>query len=217
MESEKILKLFKKFIGGELNLHGLIAEPIKAEKSIDNSSTNIYFKILNPNDVSYFSPLVEDRILDETGEFGDLININIDVYFVPDFKTGVHLNKELKSKIQKVFNSVRVIEFTDINNDDGYMLFIEPLGITTATWDNDSFYILNDVKVRRAEKNGEWWDPEVVRRIYVDEFLPEMETYWETEELYGPIDEILNEYPLLTDPYGNISSYYDTKFVYKTI
>jgi len=215
MENEKILKLFKKFIGGELNIDGLIAEPIKVEKSIDNSSTNMYFKMFNPNDVPYFSPLVEDRILDETDEFGDFINENIDVYFVPDFKTGLYLNKELKSKIQKVFNSVihRVIEFRDIHENDEYKIFIEPVGITTATWDNESFHILNNVKIKRAEKNGNWWDPEVVKRIYVDEFLPEMESYWETEELYGQIDGILNEYPLLTDLYGNTSSYYDTKFV----
>lgn len=212
MESEKVLKLFKKFIGGELNIEGLIADPIKVEPSVEREGRDIvYFKMFNPNDVSYFLPLVEDRILYETDDFGDLINKNIDVYFVPDFKKGVHLNKELKSKIQKVFNWVRVIEFD--NEDDVYKIFIDSIGITTATWDNDSFYILNNVKIRRAEKNGEWWDPEVVRRIYVDEFLPEMESYWETEKLYGPIDEILNEYPLLTDPYGHIFSYYDTKFV----
>jgi hypothetical protein len=35
MENEKILKLFKKFIGVELKLNGLIAVPIKAEQSID--------------------------------------------------------------------------------------------------------------------------------------------------------------------------------------
>ena len=31
--------------------------------------------------------------------------------------------------------------------------------------------------------------------------------------LSGNIDNILNEYPLLTDLYGITSSYYDTKFV----
>lgn len=213
MENEKILKLFKKFIGGELNIHGLIAEPIKVGQSDNGKSTNIFFRMFNPDDIPYFSPLVEDHVLDETDEFGDLISRKIDVYFVPDFKTGVYLNKELKSKIQKVFNSVRVIKFSDIHDNDEYKIFIEPVGITTATWDNESFYILNNVKIKRAEKNGEWWDPEVVKRIYVDEFLPEMESYWETEQLYGQIDNILNEYPFLTDSYGIIASYYDTKFV----
>lgn len=213
MENEKILKLFKKFIGGELNIHGLIAEPIKVGQSDNGKSTNIFFRMFNPDDIPYFSPLVEDHVLDETDEFGDLISRKIDVYFVPDFKTGVYLNKELKSKIQKVFNSVRVIEFTDVYDNDKYKIFIEPVGISISAWDNDEYYISNSVKVRRAEKNGEWWDPEVVKRIYENEFLPEVESYWETEGLYGSIDEILHEYPLFGHSNYDITSYYNTNFV----
>lgn len=215
MESEKILKLFKKFIGDKLNIHGLIAVPIKVEQ-LNSLSINIYFKMFNPDDVSYFLPLVEDYILDETDEFGELINKKIGVYFVPDFKNGLYLSEELTSRIQKVFNSVKVIEFDD-DEDDVYKIFIDSVGITTATWDNDSFYILNNVKVRRAEKNGDWWDPEVVRRIYIDEFLAEQDKDWETELLYPQIDVILNDYPLLTSQYGHTAGYYDTKFVYKII
>ena len=112
MESEKILKLFKKFIGDKLNIHGLIAVPIKVEQ-LNSRSINIDFKMFNPDDVSYFLPLVEDYILDETDEFGELINKKIGVYFVPDFKNGLYLSEELTSRIQKVFNSVKVIEFDD--------------------------------------------------------------------------------------------------------
>jgi hypothetical protein len=169
--------------------------------------------VVVPDDVSYFSPLVEDYILDEADEFGGLINKKIGVYFVPDFKIGVYLNEELKSKIQKVFNTVRVLKFYDDNLENVYKIFIDPVGISTASYDNNSFYILNNAKIKRAEKNGEWWDPEVVRRIYMYEFLPEMESYWETEGLYAPIDDILNEYPFLTSLYGHTSSYYETMFV----
>lgn len=218
MESEKILKLFKKFIGGELNIDGLIAVPVKVEPSVAlKGRTNIHFKMSNPDDVSYFSPLVEDRIYGETEDFGEFINKKIDVYFVPDFQRGIYLNKELKSKIQNVFDSVRVIEFTTGTPFVGwrrYKLYIESVGVSSAFWDNDSFYIMNNAKIRRAEKNGEPCDITEAKDEYTEVFLPDNDSYWETENLYIKIDTILNDYPLFVDNYGHTAGYYDTKFVY---
>ena len=217
MESEKILKLFKNFIGGKLNVDGLIAVPVKVEPSVAlKNKTNMYFKMFNPDDVSYFSPLVEDRIFDETEDFGEFINKKIDVYFVPGFQTGVYINEELKSKIQNVFDSVRVISFTTGTPFIGYKrykLYIESVGVSSAFWDNDAFYIMNNVKIKKAEKNGEPCDITEVMDEYTEVFLPDQDIYWETENLYGKIDDILNDYPLLTSQYGHTSSYYDTKFV----
>ena len=217
MDNEKILKLFKKFAGDPLDIKGLLITPVKVEPSFKNKGeTNIYFRVTNPNDVSYFSPIVEDYIYEETDEFGEYINQKIEIYFIPSFKTGFYLNDELKSRIQKVFDLVKVIEFTlgtPFVGYERYKLFIESVGVTTGYWDNDSFYIMNNVKVIRAEKDGEWHDPKEVLREYTDVFLPDKESYWETENLYSKLDHILNEYPLLTDQYRNVSSYYDTKFV----
>jgi hypothetical protein len=214
MESEKILKLFKNFIGGKLNVDGLVAVPYDIQPSYRNKERiSIYFKMFNPNDVSYFSSLVEGILFDETDEFGEFINKKIDVIFDPDFKNGLYLNKELTSRIQKVFNSVKVISFTI--GYKRYKLYIESVGISTAHWDDDSYYILNNVKVLRAEKNGEPCDTKEAVNEYTEIFLPDQENYWETETLYKEIDVILNDYPLLTNTYGHTSSYYDTKFVYK--
>lgn len=216
MDNEKILKLFKRFVGDPMDIKGLVVTPVKVEKwSRSGQGVNMYFRVKNPNDISYLSPIVENYILDETDDFGEFVNQKIGVYFVPSFKTGVYLNDELKSKIQKVFDSVKEIKFTTGTPFIGYeryKLFVESIGVSSSFWDNDSFYIINDVKVVRAEKNGEWWDPKVVTNIYTNEFLPEMESYWETENLYPQIDNILNDYPLFTDPYGNTAGYYDTKF-----
>lgn len=217
MDNEKILKLFKQFAGDPLNIKGLIATPIKVEPSFKRKDrTNMYFRVQNPNDVSYFSPIVENYIYDETNDFGEFVNQKIGVYFVPSFKLGLYLNEELKSKIQKVFDSVNVIEFTTGTPFIGYeryKLFIKSVGVSTAFWDDESFYIMNNVKAVRAEKNGDWWDPKVVVSEYLNKFLPEQESYWETEQLYLQIDNILNNYPLFTDPYGNTAVYYDTKFI----
>ena len=63
MDNEKILKLFKKFAGDPLDIKGLVATPVKVEQSVlKKSRTNMYFRVQNPNDVSYFSPIVENYI-----------------------------------------------------------------------------------------------------------------------------------------------------------
>ena len=217
MDNEKILKLFKQFAGDPFDVKGLVVTPVKVEPSFKRKDrTNMYFRVQSPNDISYFSPIVQNYIYDETEEFGDFINEKIDVFFVPSFKLGVYLNDELKSKIQKVFDSVKVIEFTTGTPFIGYeryKLFIKSVGVSTAFWDDESFYIMNNVKAVRAEKNGDWWDPKVVVSEYLNDFLPDKENYWETENLYPQIDNILNDYPLFTDPYGNTAGYYDTKFI----
>jgi hypothetical protein len=217
MDNEKILKLFKQFAGDPLDIKGLVVTPVKVEPSFKRKDrTNMYFRVQSPNDISYFSPIVQNYIYDETEEFGDFINEKIDVFFVPSFKLGVYLNDELKSKIQKVFDSVKVIEFTTGTPFIGYeryKLFIKSVGVSTAFWDDESFYIMNNVKAVRAEKNGDWWDPKVVVSEYIDGFLIDKENYWESENLYPQIDNILNDYPLFTDPYGNTAGYYDTKFI----
>ena len=217
MDEEKILKLFRQFAGDPLDIHGLVVTPVKVEPSVRrNGRTNMYFKVQNPNDVSYFSPIVENYIYDETEDFGDFVNEKIDVFFVPSFKQGIYLNDELKSKIQKVFNSVKEINFTlgtPFIGYERYKLFIKSVGVSTSYWDNESFGLYNNVKVVRAEKDGEWWDPKVVVSEYLNVFLPDKESYWETENLYSQIDHIISDYPLFIDLYGNISGYYDTKFI----
>jgi len=217
MENEKILKLFKQFAGDPLGIKGLVVTPVKVEPSVRiNGRTNMYFRVQNPNDVSYFSPIVENYIYDETEDFGGFVNKEIEVFFVPSFKQGIYLNDELKSRIQKVFDSVKENNFTlgtPFIGYERYKLFIESVGVSTSYWDNESFYIMNNVKVVRAEKDGEWWDPKVVVSEYLNYFLPEQESYWESENLYSQIDNILNNYPLFKDPYGNTAGYYDTKFI----
>jgi hypothetical protein len=220
MDNETILKLFKKFAGDPLNVKGLLVTPIKVEASFKTfrgaDLTNIYFRVTNPNDVPYFSPIVEDYIYNETEDFESFVNEKIEVYFVPSFKTGMYINEELGSKIQKVFNSVKVIEFTTGTPFIGYKrykLFIESVGLSIGGWDSETYYILNNVKIKSAYKNGEPCDITEAKDEYTEVFLPDQDSYWETEHLYMEIDNILNDYPLFSDPYRNVVSYYDTKFI----
>ena len=217
IDNKKILDLFKKFAGDPLDIKGLVATPVKVDQSVfKKGRTNMYFRVQNPNDVSYFSPIVENYIFDETDEFGEFFNKEIDVFFVPSFKEGIYLNEELKLRIQKVFDSVKVIEFTTGTPFIGYKrykLFIESVGISTSYWDSETFYIVNNVRLKGAEKNGEPCDPKEALDQYTETFLPDKENYWEAENLYKEIDHILDDYPLFVDLFSNTSGYYDTKFI----
>ena len=218
-DNEKILKLFKQFAGDRLDIKGLVVTPVKVEPSFKRKDRiNMYFKVHNPNDISYVSPILEEEIYDETESFEQFINEKIDVFLIntDSFKNGVYLNDELKSKIQKVFDSVKVIEFTlgtPFIGYERYKLFIESVGLSISYCDSESFGLYNNVKVVRSEKNGEWWDPKVVVSEYLNDFLPNKETYYETELYYSKVDQILNEYPLMSAAWGNYSTYYDTKFI----
>ena len=217
MENDKILKLFKQFAGDPLNIHGIILTPVKTEPRPNRQGiTNMYFRAKNPNDVSYFSPILEDYIYDDTLDFEEFLNMKFNVLFIPSFKTGIYLNEELKSKIQKVFDSVKEIRFTTGTPFVGYKrykLFIESVGVSTSGWDDDSYHILNNVKIISAYKNGEPCDIQEAKDEYYEMFLPDNDSYWETENLYIKIDQILNEYPLFVDNHGHTVGYYETKFL----
>ena len=217
MDTEKILELFKKYAGDKINLYGLIVTPVLVEPSFQiRNAYNIFFDIENPNNVSYFTEIVVGEIDDDVETFQSMINERLYVLLSPKTKKGIYLNKELQQKIQNVFDSVKTIKFvtgTPFVGHKWYEIHIESVGFKTNAYDTDSFYIINNVKPLKATKNGEDVDIQEAIYEYVDEFLPNVETYWETENLYNPIDYILNDYPLLTDRWGHIAGYYDTKFI----
>ena len=93
MENNKILKIFKNFAGKRLNIQGLIVIPVKVEPNgLKNKRLNMYFNVFNPNDISYFSPIVEGYLYDETEDFGEYVNEKIDVYFANYNQEGIFLN-----------------------------------------------------------------------------------------------------------------------------
>lgn len=217
MDNEKIIELFKRYAGDPLNIHGIIVTPVKTEPRPKRQGiTNMYFSAKNPNDVSYFSPILENYIYDDTLDFEELVNMKFNVLFVPSFKIGIYLNEELKSKIQKAFDSVKEIRFTTGTPFIGYkryILFIKSVGVSIGGWDDDSYHILNNVKIISAYKNGEPCEIQEAKDEYYEIFLPDNESYWETENLYIKVDQILSEYPLFFDNHGHTAGYYDTKFV----
>ena len=218
MDQEKILKLFKRFVGNEINLHGLKCIPvIVGEKIVDRHSKPYYpigFKIENPNDVSYYWAIVDDDILDILTEFEDYVGIKLDTHILWDEQPKFYLNEKVKNQIQNVFDSVREIKFTTGTPFIGYkrwIIQIESIGLKTRHYDPESYYIDNTVVAISATKNDENVDVNEAINTYIDEFLPRSEPYYETEEYYEDIDGVISQYPLLHADY--VATYYDTKFI----
>ena len=218
MDQEKILKLFKRFVGNEINLHGLKCIPIiVGEKIVDRHSKPYYpigFKIENPNDVSYYWAIVDDEILDILTEFEDYVGIKLDTHILWDEQPKFYLNEKVKNQIQNVFDSVREIKFTTGTPFIGYkrwIIQIESIGLKTRHYDPESYYIDNTVVAISATKNDENVDVNEAINTYIDEFLPRAEIYHETEEYYQDVDQVIAQYPLLSADY--VATYYDTKFI----
>ena len=214
MKEEKILKLFKNFVGEEVNIFGLQCIPVGVGE-YGSDGYFLHFKIKNPNNVSYFYAIVYEELLELLEEFTQYINIRLRPNIIwEDTQSKFYLNDETKNKIQKVFDSVRKIEFTAGNLDVGYkeyVIEINSIGFNNKHFDLESFYLENKVVSISATKNGENVDVSEAIYQYKDEFLPKVETYYESEEYYNKIDGIITKHPLLNADY--IVTYYDTKFI----
>ena len=74
------------------------------------------------------------------------------------------------------------------------------------------WYIDNKVKLISATLNGEKTNVIDAVEEYIDNYLYNKETYYETEMYYVNIDSILNQEPLLKADW--IATYYNTKFIW---
>ena len=216
MEQEKILKLFKQFAGDVIDIHGLKLIPTaigKRTRRLEKLEIQnvMYFDISNPNQLSYFTPLVEEELNEVVVSFEGYINEKIFVKFNDDVKKGLVLNNKTIKEIKQVFDELPFISFQvwvgQSNGSTNYRIYGKNIDIST-NWDNDEFSINNIFKPTKATCDGEVADIKEVLEYY-DDFLQGVETYWETENHYSKIDSIITKYPLLNADW--IATYYDTK------
>ena len=219
MNEEKVLKLFKRFAGDEINLHGLKCIPVRLGEEIISKRHNkpyypIEFKIENPNKVSYFYSIVEEELMDIVQEFGEYVTYRFTAEVIWTDTPKFYLHNETKNKIQKVFDSVRKIEFTTGTPFIGYKKYvinIKSVGMKLGWDDSETYYIDNKVKLISATLNGEKTDVIDAVEEYIDNYLYNKETYYETEMYYLSVDTILNQEPLLRADW--IATYYNNKFI----
>jgi hypothetical protein len=219
MNQEKVLKLFKNFVGGNINLSGLQCVPVGVGEEIISKRHNkpyypIEFKIENPNKVSYFYSIVEEELMDIVQEFGEYVNYKFTAEVIWTDTPKFYLNNETKNKIQKVFDSVRKIEFTTGTPFIGYKKYvinIKSVGMKLGWDDSETYYIDNKVEPIWATLNGEKTDFRDAVEEYIDNYLYNKETYYETEMYYLSVDSILNQEPLLKADW--IATYYNNQFI----
>ncbi len=219
MEKSTILKLFKQFAENVVNLHGLGCVPVKVGKEIISKKHNkpyypIQFKIENPNKVSYYYSIVEEELMNIVQDFGNYVNYEFTAEVIWDDLPKFYLNNETRNKIQKIFDSVRKIEFTTGTPFVGYKRYvinIESVGMELGWVDDETYHIYNKVKLISATLNGEKTDVEDAIEEYIDNYLYNKETYYETEKYYVNIDSILNQEPLLRADW--IATYYNNEFI----
>jgi hypothetical protein len=219
VDREKISKLFKRFAGETIDLNGLKCIPVGVGEEIISKRYNkpyypIEFKIENPNDVSYFYSIVEDDLLDIVMEFEEYVNLKLTTKILWGENPKFYLNEKTKNEIQKVFDSVREIKFTTGTPFIGYKRWeiqIESIGLKTNNFDDDAYYINNAAVPISATKNDEPTDVNDAIIEYIDGYLINKETYYESEEYYKGVDQVITQYPLLNADY--IATYYDTKFI----
>jgi hypothetical protein len=219
IDTEKILRLFKRFAGDAIDIYGLKCVPVGLGEEIISKRHNkpyypIEFKIENPNDVSYFYSIVEEELIDIVQEFGEYVTYK----FTPEVSWNdtpkFYLNNETKNKIQKVFDSVRKIEFTTGTPFIGYKKYvinIKSVGMKLGWDDSETYFVDNKVKLISATLNGEKTDVIDAVEEYIDNYLYNKETYYETEMYYLSVDTILNQEPLLKADW--IATYYNNKFI----
>ena len=215
MNKEKVLKLFKNFVGGNINLSGLQCVPVGVGDFKIHNTSHIKFEIKNPNDVSYFYSIVEEELIGIVKEFSEFVSIKLTAHVSwGENQPKVYLNEKTKNKIQKVFDSVRKIEFTTGTPFIGYeryVINIESFGLKTGAFDGDTYEIKNKVVPLSATLNGKNVDVRDAVEEYTDNYLYNKETYYETEMYYLSVDSILNVEPLLTADW--IATYYNTQFI----
>ena len=219
MNQEKILKLFKRFTGNEIDLHGLKCIPVRVGEEIISKRHNkpyypIEFKIENPNKVSYFYSIVEEELMDIVQEFGEYVTYRFTAEVSWNDTPKFYLNNETKNKIQKVFDSVRKIEFTTGTPFIGYKKYvinIKSVGMKLGWDDSETYFVDNKVKLISATLNGEKTDVIDAVEEYIDNYLYNKENYYETEMYYLSVDTILNQEPLLRADW--IATYYNNKFI----
>lgn len=215
MKPEEIIPLFNKFYDQTINLDGLVLflDEIHEGK---NSSYDFYFKMSNPNNISYYKGIVEQDLISIIDDFCSYLNIQGHPYIIGPEET-LYFNEELRNKIKNVFKKVKSIDFDESyyspTTNKGveliYSIHIDHIKIKEY-WDYDSISIYNVVKPTRALLNGKPCDIRNALYAY-EEFLSDKETYYETEKYYVEIDSILNDYPLVSTEYT--AQYYHTKFI----
>jgi hypothetical protein len=201
VEESQAKQLFIDLFGKEFKIYGLLVKLVNVHYGeVKNSNKTYYFifEITNPNDVSYYYLPFHWEIDEMLTDFSKYVDVKTksEVYF--DTNQGdLYFNKEKTEEIKNAFKKVDTIKFTTgswIIGYNRYELKIESVGYKKG-YNYENIWLENVVKPISATKNGEPCGIDEVILQYREEFLPQQETYWESENLYQHLDQVLSTIP----------------------
>jgi hypothetical protein len=220
MNELQVKQLFTDLFGDKFEFYGLFVELFEVELIITNNQRKFYnfnFKITNPNDVSYYSLPFDWEIDEMLKDFSKYVDVSTRSNVFLDTNQGkLYFNKEKTKEIENAFKKIDKIKFTlrsNILSKDLYEVKIESVGYKKY-YQHEHIQLVNVIKPVSATKNGESYDVDKVILKYYEEFLPQEETYWESENLYLHLDQILTSIPSIGG-YDVIVLEYTTKLFRK--
>jgi hypothetical protein len=201
MEATQIKKLFIDLFGEKIEIYGLFVELIGVESRDWEGKSKIYdfdFEITNPNDVSYYTVPIEWEIQELIDEFTNYVDVRVSTtFFSQTGKRNLYFNKEKTKEIETAFKKVDTIKFTTGTPFIGYKRYelkIKFFGYKKG-YEHEQIWLENIAKPISATKNGDPCDLGEAILQYYEDFLPQQETYWESEHLYQHLDQVLSSIP----------------------
>ena len=216
MEPTQVKQFFINLFGKKLDIYGLSVALSNVE-FIETS--NIYefdFNIINPYDVSYYITPVEWGVQELIDEFINYVDVRINSNIFLNTKQGdLYFNKEKSEEIKNAFNGVNTIEFatgTPFIGYNRYKVKIKSVGYKKG-YEHEQIWLDNVIKPISATKNGEPCNVDDAIFQYYEEFLPQQNTYWESEHLYQHLDQVLSSIPSIGN--NDILLEYSTELFHK--
>jgi hypothetical protein len=203
MTNEKIVEFYIKFLKGSLDINGVKIIPYKMD-----SDNIMYFKVDNPDDVSYSEMSLKGWITESLDKFYNFIGIERDPLKSEILGKSYYMNDELTNELHDFFKSVNQLFFYNYNIE------VEHLGLSFYFIGDNSFLIENYVKPIKASiklTNGKFKKIDLNSAVERYKEMQKHGKYDETEENYLQIDTILDGELALIDSEWMVE-YVVTKF-----
>ena len=198
MEPTQVKQLFIDLFGKKIDVYGLSVVLSNVEFI---ETLNIYefnFNIINPYNVSYYITPVEWGIQELIDEFINYVDVRINSnIFLNTKQSELYFNQEKTKEIENTFKQVDTIKFTTGTPFIGYNRYeikIKSFGYKKG-FAHEQIWLENVIKPISATKNGDPCDIDEAIIQYYEEFLPAVETYWESEHIYQHLDQVLSSIP----------------------
>lgn len=184
MNPEKYLGLYKKYLGGRLNIQGIIITPIQISNDYE-----ITFGLSNPDDMSYSKPSIIGWINESRSKFSEILGIgDYPLLNYLDIET-LYLNKILIKQLTEYFNSVKVLKI------GAWSIYVKHLYFTAGIRRDEALVVTNYVEPYKCivtTQEGKVYDVPLNEGLEHYKHWQRDSKYDETELNYPKFDDIID-------------------------